>query len=456
MGRNPRVSDEALLELFEQDYNNSEIARHLGMAESSVRYRRGKLGVGPSRGNRSLGSDGPRNTSPSNTHTSPKPQAGDPLLDDLVGPKGGFTLTGNTGEFKEYVSDKPLTDFSDVFRVFNRDPKEFVIVGDVTQRAWQQSALISRQTGERSTVTLYSYSAKFRRRTDMDEMDLPALYKAAHHTIYPYPMQRQERTTCVVWSDPQIGKVASRGGTKELIERSNEKRLALARELEKREPKATVLLDGGDGIEGFESGGNPMFTNDLSLTKQLDLYGTELMEWVKVMLPYGDVQVVAVPSNHAAWRNGKQNLGNPGDDLGLFMHRQVQRVADSAGLPVEFIQSDEHDESVAVNVDGTWVGLVHGNQFGPGQAVSWWEKQTFGSQAVARADVLVTAHYHSFGAGVAGRNPHSKKQRWWLGAPTLDNGSDWYRSRAGRDSDPGVMIFDITPEGFDLSSLMIL
>jgi len=57
---------------------------------------------------------------------------------------------------------------------------------------------------------------------------------------------------------------------------------------------------------------------------------------------------------------------------------------------------------------------------------------------------------------VAGRNPVSERQRWSIGAPTLDNGSDWYRTTAGRDSDPGLLVFDVTSNGFDLSSLTIL
>jgi hypothetical protein len=70
--------------------------------------------------------------------------------------------------------------------------------------------------------------------------------------------------------------------------------------------------------------------------------------------------------------------------------------------------------------------------------------------------VLVFGHYHSFSASVAGRNPVSGRQRYCLGAPTLDNGSDWFRQTQGRDSDPGLMVFDITENGFDLSSLTIL
>lgn len=423
-----------LRELIDQGLNNSAIARELGLNESTVRRHRAKMGEAPS-----------------------DSKCGEPVAGASTEREGEFILEADGGEFRDVKSDKPLTDFSDIFRQFGRDPEHFVIVDDtVRMRSWQQSKGL--EDGTRSTVTLYSYSARFRKKRPEDEaFDLPALYASANFAeSVRINSMASDRTTVVVWSDPQIGKTGSRGGTKELIERSNEKRALLAAELRRRSPKATVLLDGGDGIEGFESGGNPMFTNDLSLTRQLDLYGTELMEWIKVLLPHGEVRVVGVSSNHAAWRNGKQNLGRPGDDLGLFMHRQVERVVEAAGLPVSFVRPLEHDESVAIDVDGTKIGLVHGNQFNSGQAVQWWEKQAFGAQAVASADVLVTAHYHSFGAGVAGRNPSTGRQRWWLGAPTLDNGSDWFRNTAGRDSDPGVLIFDVTPDGFDLGSLAIL
>jgi len=49
------------------------------------------------------------------------------------------------------------------------------------------------------------------------------------------------------------------------------------------------------------------------------------------------------------------------------------------------------------------------------------------------------------------------RSKWWLQAPTLDNGSDWYRNTKGDDSDPGLVIFEIDAEtGFDFASLTIL
>ena len=288
---------------------------------------------------------------------------------------------------------------------------------------------------------------------------LSHLYAEAKNVTSPRSAKNvtSGRGTVIVLADWQIGKTGRRGGTPELLQRLTEARDKVCQELERRRPDEILILDGGDGIEGFESGGNPMFTNDLSLPDQLDCYATEMFKFVKLAKDYTDeIQVGAVPSNHAAWRRGKQNLGNPSEDFGLFTHRQVQKVATASGVDMELHVPDEWDESLCVDFMGTPIGLVHGNQFGPGKAIDWWQAQTFGDQAITRADVLVTGHYHSFGAGVAGQNPFTKRERMWLGAPTLDSGSDWYRNIKGRDSLPGTMIFDVTGDGFDLASLAIL
>jgi len=381
-----------------------------------------------------------------------KPAAEQPAL-----AAGRLELTSEGGSFTGIEVTEPIRgDWSAVFARFNLDPAEFVIADDtVKMSSWQSSKRTD--DGDRDIVWLYSYSARFTRKSVESRLDLPALYAAARCAT---PSAREHananRATVIVWADPQIGKTGSRGGTAQLIERSTIIREKLDALLGERSPAHILVADAGDGIEGFESGGNPMFTNDLSLSGQLDTYGTELFEYIALAERHAEVTVAAVPSNHAAWRCGKQNLGRPSDDLGLFMHKQVQKVTDASRMNVSWVKPAEYDESVVVDFYGTKIGIVHGNQFGPGQAITWWQKQTFGAQAVANADVLVTGHYHSFGSGVAGRNPSSGRQRWWLGAPTLDNGSDWFRQTQGRDSDPGLMVFDVTDNGFDLSSLTIL
>ncbi|MGO2188831.1 MAG: hypothetical protein ACTH4Y_11385 [Microbacterium gubbeenense] len=290
---------------------------------------------------------------------------------------------------------------------------------------------------------------------------LNELYKEVAHTKAgyhpePHTSSGSGRATVVVISDWQIGKHGRRGGTPELLQRLEDARRKVADELGLRNPERILILDGGDGIEGFESGGNPMFTNDLSLPDQLDCYATELFKFVSLADTFAHTEVGAVPSNHAAWRRGKQTLGKPSDDFGLYVHKQVRKVAEAANVRAEWHFPDEYDESLCVDFFGTPIGLVHGNQFGPGKAIDWWTQQAFGDQAVTRADVCISGHYHSFGAGVAGQNPFTKRERMWLGAPTLDSGSDWYRNIKGRDSLPATMIFDVTEDGFDLGSLKIL
>jgi hypothetical protein len=286
--------------------------------------------------------------------------------------------------------------------------------------------------------------------------DLSTLYatvtEAPRKTI-----SNQKRATVVCLADWQIGKTGRRGGSAETLQRLANARAELEKVYAERQPGTILLLDLGDGIEGFESGGDPQFTNDLSLPDQLDAYSTEVFKFVaQAYSVASDVKVGAVPSNHAAWRRGKQSLGKPSDDFGLYVHREVSKVSKAAGYEVSWYFPDDYDETLCVDVLGTGVGAVHGNQFGPNKAIDWWQAQAFGSQAITKADVLATGHYHSWGSGVAGINPFSGRERYWLGAPTLDNGSDWYRGLRGRDSLPGTLVFDITEDGFDLGTLKIV
>lgn len=267
---------------------------------------------------------------------------------------------------------------------------------------------------------------------------------------------RTSRGTVVCLADWQLGKTGRRGGTPETLARLKATREALEGIYAERAPETILLLDLGDGIEGFESGGDPQFTNDLSLPEQINAYSTEMFKFLAQAYEVANVQLGVVPSNHSSWRRGKQNLGRPSDDWGITVHREVEKRSETAGYKAEWIYPEEYDESVCVNLLGTHIGAVHGNQFGPGKAIDWWQAQAFGSQAVTKADVMVTGHYHTFGAGVAGLNPFSGRERMWLGAPTVDNGSDWYRGLRGRDSLPGTLVFDITEDGFDLASLTII
>lgn len=339
----------------------------------------------------------------------------------------------------------PVENDVELLKSFGYDPAEVEIVGTINQ--WRKQL----PNGE------WRVSYYFKHRPKSSALDLPALYEAARKKPRP-PVKAESdtRTTVVVLSDVQAGKTAHRGGTPELIERLFDKRAALEQRLKKVRPERLVLAEAGDLFENFESGGNPMFTNDLSLAGQMDLAATEVYEFVKLMCQFGPVDVMCVNSNHTAWRNGKQNLGNPQDDLGIFVHQQVEKVAKAAGLNATWHYPAPYDESLTLDVRGTVIGMVHGNQYSPGQAPIWWAKQQHGGQPVGAADILVTGHYHCLNVSPTGHNPYTGRAKWWLQAPTLDSGSDWYRHRAGDDSDPGLLVFDVTDDGFDLQSLTVL
>lgn len=356
------------------------------------------------------------------------------------------TWNGETGEVVTGPI-APTEKFDDLLVKFGYDPEATEIVGKVNQ--WRKEL----PNGE--FLVSYFFAVQSRE----SNLDLPALYATARKKQrQPLKHERKQRTTVVCLSDVQAGKTSHRGGTPELLERLLEKRELLDKHLKSVKPDSLVLAEGGDLFENFESGGNPMFTNDLSLAQQMDLAGTEVYEFAALMARHGHVDVMAVTSNHTAWRRGKQDLGNPQDDLGLHVHRQVEKLAKASGLDVDYHYPHLFAEATTLDVRGTVLGMVHGNQFGPGaqNAIKWWQGQQHGGQPIGAADLLLSGHYHHFAMTSTGRNPYTNRMKWWLQMPTLDSGSTWYRNIAGDDSDTGLLVFDITDDGFDLQSLTIL
>lgn len=353
-------------------------------------------------------------------------------------------MRGDEGELTTGPMPPVETD-EELLKSFGYDPETIEIVGTVNQ--WRKQL----PNGE------WRVSYYFKHRPKTASLDLPALYAASEKKrpakIAPVS---KDRTPVVCVSDVQAGKTAHRGGTPELLERLTEKRQLLDARLKKMRPESLVLIEGGDLFENFESGGNPMFTNDLSLSQQMDLAGTEIFKFVELMAKYGHVDVLCVTSNHTAWRRGKQELGRPQDDLGIFVHKQVEKIAKAAKLDATWHYPADYDESVVLDVRGTVLGLVHGNQYNVGGAPLWWSKQQHGGQPIGAADILLGGHYHHLTVLPTGRNPYTGKSKYFLQMPTLDNGSDWFRLRSGDDSDPGMLVFDITDDGFDLQSLTVL
>ncbi|MEU3499249.1 hypothetical protein ABZ726_00225 [Streptomyces hundungensis] len=262
-----------------------------------------------------------------------------------------------------------------------------------------------------------------------------------------------ERALAVVYADPQAGKVGRDGGTKELVARVADRFDRLddhLRDLRKigRAPGAAYWLDAGDCIEGFENVTAQAFTNDLTLTQMVRVHRRLTFEGLdRLAASFPRVVAATVGSNHARVRRGKDAVGPPEDDWGIEVMSQIAdaytRNQDAYGH-VSFVMPEPWRDTLSLDMAGTTVGLAHGHQYPrPEKAADWWKGQSFGHQPVADARILVSGHFHHFRAQQLGNG------RLWVQAPTLDNGSDWFTLRSGEVSQPGLLVFSVTADGWD-------
>jgi hypothetical protein len=366
-------------------------------------------------------------------------------------------LDGDTG----YLVSTPqktdtISDFSEILAEMGLDPEAFRVVGPARISKWQQ-----RNDGE----WLTSYRVQVEKRVGED-IDLPTLMQEIKTQLRfvdekPKVDRNPDRTLVIPFADLQVGKVGSRGDSLDLIERVLEKRDKLADYISEQSCSEAIFLDLGDVIEGFENTEQQRFTNDLTPMQQLDLAVTLEQEFIALLAGTHDkVTVGGVPSNHAAWRKGKDYLGRPSDDWGLFALKQIERAYSlHPGIydHVEFAYPEEWEKALYIEAQGMGIGAVHGDESTLARMEDFWAKHVHGASALAKADILLTGHYHTLGLKPTGRSLRTGKQKYWIAAPTLDNGSDWWANKTGSDSDPGLIAFVVDKEiGLDIQSFTVL
>jgi hypothetical protein len=383
--------------------------------------------------------------------------AGGPPDAESSAPKFVVDASPAGGEFTGLVTDKPIPPgeyegaFAKVYELAGLNPAEYRIVDDTVRfSAWQQSKRL--ENGDRDTITLYAYRARFQRITQADAAteDIASLVAIARTNakVRP-PAKAGARTRVVVLSDAQVGKVGSRGGTDALLARVADLLAQLDAIMREQPCQDALVIDPGDLCEGFENVAAQRHTNDLSHPAQLRVARAILTNAVTAIAArHLGCRVVTVPSNHTAWRAGKEYLGKPSDDYGIDVHRAVSEALsrDSRFRSVTWTFPEPWDDSVAVAARGAIIGVAHGHQkSNPDQIPAWWKGQAHGSQAIAAATILVTGHFHHFRAQPSGAV--DGRARYWFQAPTMDNGSDWYRNISGDDSAPGILTFTIGDDG---------
>lgn len=353
-----------------------------------------------------------------------------------------------TGPMKENPTEEKI------LREFGYDPEKVAILGSPKISKWQQRARI-RGTSHYETTWLTAY--KFTIVAKGFSVDLPALYNEVRKTRKVKPKAKPADSTVVVcWADIQTGKCDHLGGLTELLERLDEKREKLEDYLKKNKFDQIVVADVGDIIEGFSNYEGQFRNNSLSLMDQVDVAATELWKTLRMCAKYSHVDVLAIPSNHCAWRRGGKSLaGKPTDDWGLHINRRLERHAEELALDMAFHRPEDWGEILQFDTRGTRLALAHGHQVNnPDQIKNWWAKMTHAG--ILSADILLTGHFHFPSLRPSGRDHKTGRSRWHIQAPTLDNGSSWWKYKNGEDGDPALAVFMINDDGFDISSFALL
>jgi hypothetical protein len=335
----------------------------------------------------------------------------------------------------EGLTDQP--NFDDFLRERGYPPEEYRIVGTPRTSQWQ------RYDGD----WLTSYRFSFERRTELAN-DLPILLaEAQKKTKQRKPLLKvTDKALVILWSDLQVGKVDYRGNSQSLIERVALMQDRLIEKIKQEKPSKVIMADLGDTIEGFNNAADmqQLQSNDLSLMNQVDLATTfawQTLRMIAELVP--DVTYASVGSNHCQWRIGKQVVGTATDDWGVFIGRQLARLAKEKGLPIRFLEPQTHDESLAIDVfdDGFHIlGIIHGHQAKrPDNMAAFWRGQAFGRQPIADASLLIHGHWHHVRVTETG-STRSGTSRFLVMGSTMDNGSGWWKKVSGEDSVPGLVV----------------
>jgi hypothetical protein len=327
--------------------------------------------------------------------------------------------------------------FDEFLRDAGMDPTEIDVIPPVRTSRWQ------RWDGE----WLTSYRFTFRKKTS--GIDLPLLIQEARKKYSPKTIKEpKEKALVVLWSDLQVGKVDYRGGTGDLIARVEETKAALTELVKREKPSKLIFADLGDTVENFYNVNSPQqnYSNDLSIMEQVDLATSLAWDTLKTLAErIPEVTYASVGSNHCQFRMNGKAIGKPTDDWGVFIGRQLARLAQETGAKhIRFLEPQPHDESLAIDVfdDGFHIlGIAHGHQAArPDTMATWWRQQAFGRQPVADASLLIHGHFHHLRVTELGSVDRGDKvaSRFLVMAPTMDNGSNWFRMTTGEDSVPGL------------------
>jgi len=330
---------------------------------------------------------------------------------------------------------KAKPDFDEFLLDAGFNPDEIEIVGTPRTSRWQQ-----REGGD----WLTAYRFNFRKRNP--DINLPALLAEAKKAKPITSKGGQDKALIVCPADLQVGKVGSRGNSKDLIARVMDSFTKIEQMAKAGKYEHIYILDLGDIIESVSNKAslNQLESNDLSPMQQVDLAASLMFDLIKRLVKFAPLTFGSVASNHCQNRVNGQQVGRPGlDDWGIVILQQLRRLTTELKWDVTYLIPQPHDEGFAFRYGENTVAAVHGHQVArPDGIPKWWANATFGNQFAAPANLLLTAHFHHLRLEELSQHT-TGGSKYWVQTTTSDNGSDWFRLTNGMDSSTGIICLEL-------------
>jgi predicted phosphodiesterase len=337
-----------------------------------------------------------------------------------VGPDGGYFISTPrvAGE---------LPDAVELFKDFDLDPNAWAVIS-IRKSRWQ------RYDGE--WLEAAKVNVKPIGRITGQDTDYDALVKEINSFKPKSSTITGPLYAIYAIGDTQYGKDAG-GGTEETVRRVLDGLNAAVERhkelLKSGRPIGTVVLPQlGDCIEGSNSqNGKVLGRSDLGVTQQVRIGRRVLMAWIKAFAPLcKELIIPVVPGNHDDTH--RMLMTDPIDSWQIEIASAVQDAcAENPALShVKFMYPKPDNQTLALDLGGTTLGLAHGHQ--AKDMGKWLHGQATGRTAVGSADVLMTGHFHHFRADQIG-------PRLWIQVPAMDGGSAWFRDKSGLESPTGIV-----------------
>jgi hypothetical protein len=365
------------------------------------------------------------------------------------GDKAWATVSPDGGELSTGAMPVELgTDWDSVLKGFGLDPDVFEVVDDTVRMSkWQSSKRLD--NGDRDLIWLYSYRARFRRKslTALPDTEVEDIRKYVQKWK-PLSKTKQESpetgsTLVVCWADQQLGKSAG-GGVDATVERildSYTATIERVKELRKngRNIEKIAIVNMGDPVEGCDGNyASQLFTVELTQRQQLLLALDLWAQGVRQLSSLAEEsEFISVLCNHGEWmRRGGKAVTSDSDNAGGFLTDALQRILTGRPEADKLKWNIPHDEMTTTSVlSGVKVAFTHGHKI-TGKEVEWLRGQSIRilREEGREPDIWVTAHRHHL--QVQDFGPWYRFQ-----CPSNDGGSKWYTDTSGNWSTPGTLTF---------------